>query len=145
MGRWETKYGGNGGSPFKSTTAFSPAGPRITGVRLHGGTMLDAIEFQVAGVWEGKHGGGGGSSKSLILDEDEYFQEVKIRSGAQVDALELITNKVRSIKVGGGGGIAHSEGGASRLLVDCRGRSGKYVDELQFMWVDSDIIEAHFN
>merc|ERR1712139_168872 len=66
---------------------------------------------------------------------------VKIRSGAKVDALELITNKVRSIKVGGGGGIAHSEGGASKRLVDCRGRSGEFVDELQFMWVDSDFFD----
>eukprot|EP01084_Bolivina_argentea_P149280 260793_1 len=140
--KWRPPLGGSGGSkwgPLKTNGTSST----ITGVRLYGGKWVDSIEFQVDHKWTGKHGGGalfgGGDGQTLILDENgEYFSDVVVRSGKIIDNVKFTTNKQKTIQTGGSGGVEHTEGGAKakKRLIDCRGRSGWYLDAIQFMWMD---------
>eukprot|EP01084_Bolivina_argentea_P149279 260792_1 len=133
---WGTLLGGSGGSewgPLKTGGTSST----ITGVRLYGGKWVDSIEFQVDDNWTGKHGGSGGDGQILLLEKGEYFTDVVVKSGKIIDYVKFTTNKQKTIQTGGSGGVEHTEGGkAKKRLIDCRGRSGWYLDAIQFMWMD---------
>lgn len=131
--RWGGIYGQNGGRAFDSLhlNGFTN---KITGVEIYGGRFVDSIRFQVNGKWTKKHGGSGGGKQTLILKENEDFNRVEIRSGAWIDRLVLHTTLGRSIIAGGNGGGYHQEGDGNSVLIDCKGRSGAFVDQIQFLW-----------
>eukprot|EP01084_Bolivina_argentea_P051358 94472_1 len=131
---WGQEFGGNGGRAFSKLNTKRKE-KRITGVRLVGGKFVHSIQWQVDNVWQGKHGGDGGKySFTFLLQKDEWFSHVDVRSGLFIDYIRLSTNKSRHVDVGGNGGSPNSEG-INQILVDCKGRCGDFVDQLQFMWV----------
>ena len=127
-------HGRSGGRPFDSMQ-LNGLTNKITGIRLYGGWHVDSIRFQINGEWQNKHGGNGGSKQELILKQNEHFNKVEIRTGSFIDNVKFCTNLGRSVQAGGRGGKYHEEGNNQSLLIDCKGRSGDFVDQLQFLWV----------
>ena len=78
--------------------------------------------------------------KTLILEQGEYFKQCEIRSGSVIDNIKFTTSRGRAIQVGGGKGGYHKEGGDSKLI-SVRGRSGRLVDQIQLLWMDSDALK----
>lgn len=131
---WGAIYGGYGGGHFDSLKLNGYIN-KITGIRLYGGSYVDSIRFQINGEWKSKYGGNGGGKQELILKQNEHFSKIEIRSGKYIDNLKLYTNLGRWIQVGGTGGGYHQEGDNQSVLIDCKGRSGAYIDQLQFLWL----------
>eukprot|EP01083_Nonionella_stella_P251383 867381_1 len=109
---------------------------RITGIRLvdsragrhYDESILKSIELQVNGVWKGrmKRPGGehrpiGPNTRILLLDDDEYVNEVRLMG---VFGVQFCTNKSNSIEAGKMSGNAADvttlKGSGDFKLVDCR-------------------------
>eukprot|EP01084_Bolivina_argentea_P312751 541478_1 len=133
---WSGQYGGAGGEMFPSM--FN--NHKITGVVLYGGKHCSGIQFKVGDQWKQRIGDGRYEyeKQQLDLHKSEYINKVKVRSGDLIDRIEIITNKGRSISIGGFGGIEHSDGGDNKALVDCKGRVGDWIDQIQFRWAEPD-------
>eukprot|EP01084_Bolivina_argentea_P223181 377644_1 len=118
---------------------------KITGVQLCGGQYVDAVRFKVNDEWQSKHGGDDGSGKTLLLSSDEFITKVTLNPGAWINKTTFTTSKERDISVGGDDSDKKKHNlppeisdpdVETKILVNCRGRSGQYIDLLQFMWVD---------
>ncbi len=112
--------GGDGGGGFAMQT--------IKSIGLRSGSYVDQITIN--GV---SHGGNGGADRGVLtLEPGEYVNDILVRSGKYVDFVKFTTNRGRSIEGGGGGGSAMTIVGQ---LVAIDGRSGSYVDQLNFLIV----------
>eukprot|EP01084_Bolivina_argentea_P065915 120169_1 len=123
------------GEPFKKLIADYKT-ERLTGVRLDGQQQLDSMEFQVNGVWRGHIGKQSNDWKELVLDDDEYFNQIIIKNTLQY--IKLVTNKENSIETGT---FTKTETNPTYTLkgnfklVDCKGEYTEYrVSKLQFLW-----------
>ncbi len=112
-------FGGKGGDQF-------PMNAPLKSIGLRGGKYVDQIQIN-----GNSYGGGGGAEvPTITLSEGEFINKVDIRSGSYIDYLKLTTNKGQTIEIGGGGGTPSSIHGK---IIALSGRSGKYVDNLQFL------------
>ena len=123
MSGTQTKsFGGGGGSPFAMAV--------VEDIGLRTGRYVDQIRIN-----GNSHGGGGGGDQgSITLDPNEYISKVEIHSGTYVDNVKFTTSGGRSIGGGGGGGGTTTLEGIRVIAIG--GRAGKYVDQLDIMYVD---------
>ncbi|PHR30424.1 MAG: hypothetical protein COA38_10255 [Fluviicola sp.] len=110
--------GGSGGNGFEMQS--------IKSIGLRSGKYVDQITIN--GVSHGENGGA--DRGTLTLEDGEYVTSIVVRSGSLIDYVEFNTNFNNQIKGGGEGGNKHTVSGN---LVAIDGRSGKYVDQLNFL------------
>lgn len=138
-------YGGDGGGPFNDLVDSSSAKSRyITEIELRSGLIIDGVGATYSDGNTTYYGGDGGGLHRLVLKKGEYITEVTVRYGKLVTELTFVTNTGRSLSRGGQGSIIL--GGLNLSVVTVKapgrfyalcalsGRSGKYLDAVQFHW-----------
>jgi hypothetical protein len=137
-------FGGTGGQPFDDVDAagfesFIPQQTLIKTVQLRSGTRIDRLlttyQNSTGKTWTSEHGGTGGTlSAKLNLLSGEFVTNVAGRSGARVDHL-IITSGTEKIEGGGGGGSPFNWPVPNNtFMLGFAGRSGKELDQIQFVY-----------
>jgi hypothetical protein len=139
-------YGGSGGDPFDEVDVIGTYGiftPKLIEIRK--GQWVDSIQvtYQTSNelpCQAPKRGGNHEQQGTLQLDADQTIVRVTGVHGKYVDALQFTTNKGRmSPYCGGNGGKTFSESHPGYVLSYISGRSGKYLDQIQFHWVREEV------
>lgn len=136
-----TAHGGGGGAPFSD---FDPATfiqdhMRLVAVQMRSGRVVDAVivEYDGAGGHQRhEHGKTGGSLRPrLSIAADETVIRIGGRAGANVDRLTIEITGGNEVGAGGAGGQPFvEEPPAGAILIGFRGRSGKYLDQIQAVY-----------
>lgn len=137
-------YGGNGGTAFSDADTYKdPTQAELKKISIRYGDYVDSItcewitgEVRTIGKLHG--GGGGGSEGSVELEAGERINRIVVRHGQYVDQLTFHTSNNRVFGPYGGSGGSAAEYNCYRL-VGFAGRSGDYIDQIQFICEDKPI------
>ena len=131
--QWSSVYGNaSGGGEFGQL----PVDGKIDGIRLWGGSLLDAIQIRYEQQWSDKRGGSGGGMSEYLLKSGEFFKYIEIwYDGGAVRKLRFITNYNNVCENGSEHGSYISLPGSNEaMILNIRGRSGDFVDSIQFLF-----------
>lgn len=135
-------YGGSGGSVFTDSNMIGTSYASVpNSINLRSGRLLDAIDmtYQTTDktIYQApRRGGSGGTDHRFQLNPDEKIVKITGRAGSLIDALQFTTNTGRTSPFcGGNGGTEFTEQHPGYVLWYISGRSGRFVDQIQFHWV----------
>mmetsp|Transcript_78319 Transcript_78319/g.95852 ORF Transcript_78319/g.95852 Transcript_78319/m.95852 type:complete len:158 (+) Transcript_78319:97-570(+) len=137
--------GGTGGGAFNSNLNLDD---KITGIRVHNGTVIDKIAFQVNHNWMEGFGGKGGGKQEVVFSKDDYVTQIVCNGGTQLDhyVIASITFWLKSGKCASFRSefkacitTPYAPQPAPKYgeckLVNVKGKCGAYVDSMTFEWI----------